>query len=54
MSGSAQRHPMIDRTVIADYGRFTDDRTHSVVNEKSGTDPGAGMNLNAGKKAAGL
>ena len=50
----AQSHAVIHGNIIADFSGFTDDHSHTVINEELAADPGAGMNLDAGDEAGDL
>ena len=43
---------MIQGDVVADFSGFAYDHSHAVVDEKTPADGGAGMNFDAGQKAA--
>jgi hypothetical protein len=49
---TAQRHTVINQTVISDYRRFADHDTHAMVDNNTAANGGPGVNLNAGKKTA--
>src|SRR5207344_526485 len=49
---ATERHPVKERHILADLGGFTDDDTHPMVDEESGSEPRGGMDLDAGEEAA--
>ena len=48
---SAQRHPVVDRAVVAHFRRLADHDAHAVVDEDAAADLCARMNFNAGEEA---
>ena len=54
LAGAAQRHALVHRHVVADYGGFTDDHPHGVVDEQPPSQLRAGVNINAGEEAGDL
>src|SRR6478672_2090034 len=48
--GTAERHPLIDCDVIADFAGFTDDDAHAVIDKTAPADFRAGMNFNSGQE----
>src|SRR5690606_7393206 len=51
LAGSSEGDPLEDRDVLTDLGRLSDDHTHTVVDEQSRTDGGAGVNLDPRHKS---
>ncbi|MNK96625.1 hypothetical protein D3C87_1169150 [compost metagenome] len=51
-AGAAQGHALINSHVIADFGGFTDNDAHAMVNEETTTDLGTRMDLDPGQPAA--
>ena len=49
---AAEGDALVERYVIADLGGFADHHAHAMVDEKAPADLSAGMNLDAGEKAA--
>ena len=49
---SAQSHAVIKRHVIANFSSFANDHTHTVIDKETAANFCAGMNFNAGGKAA--
>src|SRR5919108_5249918 len=47
---SAQRHPLQERDVLADFGRLADDDAHPVIDEQTGPDSRGWMNLDPGQE----
>lgn len=47
-SRSAQRHALIQRAVIADFGGFPDHNAHPVIDKQALADLCAGVNFNPG------
>jgi hypothetical protein len=47
LAGSPQCHALIKQHVIADFGSFTNDDAHSVIDETSPSDGRTGMDLDA-------
>ena len=54
VAGSAERNAVVDRTVVPDFGRFSDYDTHTVIDKKTRTDLRTRMNLNAGPEPGAL
>ena len=48
---SAERHPVVDRAVVANFRRLADHDAHAVVDENPAADLCARMNFNAGEEA---
>ncbi len=44
-TGPAQGYAVVDRHMVTDLRRFTDDHAHAMVNENVSTDPRAGMDF---------
>ena len=53
-SDTAQRHTLVNRTVVADHRRLTDDNAAAVVNQNTVSELCTRMNLNQCKKAGHL
>ena len=47
----AERHPVIERAIVADFGGFSDHHAHTMVNEEAPADFRTGMNFNSCKPA---
>ena len=43
---------MVERRVVADFGRFADDNAHPVIDEHAAADRGPRVDLDAGQEAA--
>ena len=54
LARAAQRHVLIERDVVADFGRLADDHAHAVIDEQSLADGRAGVDLDAGLFAGAL
>lgn len=54
LAGAAESDALIEEAIITDFGGFADDDAHSVIDEKTAADGGAGMNFDAGEPASGL
>ncbi|EJX03170.1 hypothetical protein EVA_08723 [gut metagenome] len=48
-TGTAERHAVIKRTVIANFGRLPNNHAHAVIDKNPTTDFGPRMNFNAGQ-----
>src|SRR6476646_9279064 len=48
--GTAERYPLIDCDIIADFAGFTDDDAHAVIDKTAPADFRAGMNFNSGQE----
>ena len=53
-AGSAQGDAMIQGDAFANFGCFTNDHPHAVIDKKSGTDLRAGMDLDTGQEAGNM
>ena len=49
-TGAAQRNAVVNRAVVAHFGRFSDHDAHAVVNEDAAADLGRGVNFNTGQE----
>jgi hypothetical protein len=49
-AGSSESYALVQRTIIADFGSFTDYNRAAVVNKQTAPDFSTRMNLNAGQK----
>ena len=49
LAGTAQRHTVINRAVITNFGGLAKDDAHTVVDEQLAANLRAGVNLNAGQ-----
>src|SRR5262245_53646190 len=54
LARAAERHALVERDPIADFARLADHHAHAVVDEEAPADRRAGMDLDAGEKAADL
>ena len=52
--GSPESHAVVQGAVVANLSGLADDNPHSMIDEKSSTDLGTGMNLDPGKETSGL
>src|ERR1043165_2204865 len=50
-TGAAEGDALVEHDVVADFGSFTDDHAHTVIDEEAAADDGAGMDFDAGEKA---
>ena len=50
LAGTAQRHALIERAIVADLGRLADDNAHAVVYKKTLPDLSGGVYFNSGHK----
>ncbi len=48
--GTAQSDAMVEGTTVADLRGLTDHHTHAMINKKTATDAGAGVDFDAGEK----
>src|SRR5260221_5153806 len=51
-AGASEGHAMVERDIRADLGRLADHHAHAVIDEQTGTEPGAGVDLDPGEGAA--
>ena len=51
---AAQRDALVQQHVVADFGGLADHHAHAVIDEEAAADGGAGVDFDAGEKAADL
>jgi hypothetical protein len=54
LAGAAERDTLVEGDMVADDRRFADHNSHTMVDEEATADLSAGMDFDAGDKAAEL
>ena len=50
LAGTAKGNSLIERNIAAKLSGFADNKSHAMVNEKTGAQCSTGMDVNTGKK----